>query len=207
MDRKKKVRIIQLSLLVVGTIIIFFTYSGKDKNFNEQIISKESQKKVIERLADQTQDGDVFYNIEYSGLDLAGNRYILKSKEAINSKTNEEIIKMKSVEANFFFKDDTILRVKSDNGNYNNKTLDMVFTDNVEAFYEGNELFALKAEYSNSKSFLTITGDVRVKSNQGTIVADSLLFDIKKQTLNIASLDDDKINASVNLKWKKDLEF
>ena len=207
MDRKKKIRIIQLSLLVIGTIIIFLTYSDKNKNFNEQIISKETQEKVNERLADQSQDGDVFYNIEYSGLDLAGNRYILKSKEAINSKANEEITKMKSVEANFFFKDDTILRVKSEKGIYNNKTLDMVFTDNVEAFYEENELFATKAEYSNSKSFLIISGDVKVKSNQGTIVADSLLFDIKKQTLNIASLDNDKINASINLKWKKDLEF
>ncbi len=200
MNRKKKVRIIQLSLLIVGTLIIFLTYYGKNENFDEQIISKESQKKIEERLANQTQDGDVFYNIEYSGLDLAGNRYILKSKEAINNKTNEEIIKMKFVEANFFFKDDTILKVKSDNGIYNNKTLDMTFVDNVEAFYEGNELFALKAEYSNSKSFLNITGNVKVKSNQGTMVADSLLFDIKKQTLNIASLDDDKINASVNLK-------
>ena len=200
MDRKKKIRIIQLSLLVIGTIIIFLTYSDKNKNFNEQIISKAAQEKVNERLADQSQDGDVFYNIEYSGLDLAGNRYILKSKEAINSKANEEITKMKSVEANFFFKDDTILRVKSEKGIYNNKTLDMVFTDNVEAFYEENELFATKAEYSNSKSFLIISGDVKVKSNQGTIVADSLLFDIKKQTLNIASLDNDKINASINLK-------
>ena len=200
MDRKKKIRIIQLSLLVIGTIIIFLTYSDKNKNFNEQIISKAAQEKVNERLADQSQDGDVFYNIEYSGLDLAGNRYILKSKEAINSKANEEITKMKSVEANFFFKDDTILRVKSEKGIYNNNTLDMVFTDNVEAFYEENKLFATKAEYSNSKSFLIISGDVKVKSNQGTIVADSLLFDIKKQTLNIASLDNDKINASVNLK-------
>ena len=78
MDRKKKIRIIQLSLLVIGTIIIFLTYSDKNKNFNEQIISKAAQEKVNERLADQTQDGDVFYNIEYSGLDLAGNRYILQ---------------------------------------------------------------------------------------------------------------------------------
>ena len=65
MDRKKKIRIIQLSLLVIGTIIIFLTYSDKNKNFNEQIISKAAQEKVNERLADQTQDGDVFYNIEY----------------------------------------------------------------------------------------------------------------------------------------------
>ena len=33
-----------------------------------------------------------FYNIEYSGLDLSGNRYILKSKEARNNKENQEIV-------------------------------------------------------------------------------------------------------------------
>ena len=33
--------------------------------------------------------------------------------------------------------------------------------------------------------------------------ADKLLFDIKKQTLNIASFNDDKINANINLKMKK----
>ena len=207
MDRKRKLRLTQLSLLILGLVIIFFTYADRQGLNDKQLVSKETQEKVKKQLAQDDEKGDVFFNISYSGLDLAGNRYILKSKEAINNKTNEEIIKMKFVEANFFFKDDTILRVKSDNGIYNNKTLDMTFVDNVEAFYEGNELFALKAEYSNSKSFLNITGNVKVKSNQGTMVADSLLFDIKKQTLNIASLDDDKINASVNLKWKKDLEF
>ena len=32
------------------------------------------------------------------------------------------------------------------------------------------------------------------------MVADKLLFDIKKQTLNIASFNDGKINANINLK-------
>ena len=32
------------------------------------------------------------------------------------------------------------------------------------------------------------------------MVADKLLFDIKKQTLNIASGNDNKINANLNLK-------
>ena len=31
-------------------------------------------------------DGDIFYNIEYSGLDLTGNRYILRSDEARTNK-------------------------------------------------------------------------------------------------------------------------
>ena len=32
------------------------------------------------------------------------------------------------------------------------------------------------------------------------MLADELLFDIKKQTLNIASFDESKINTNINLK-------
>ena len=107
---------------------------------------------------------------------------------------------MKFVEAKFYFKDGTVLNVSSDIGIYNNVALDMVFKADVRATYEGSQLFAQKAEYSNSKSFLIISEKVKIKDIRGTMVADKLLFDIKKQTLNIASFKDDKINANINLK-------
>ena len=82
--RRKKLILIQISLLLIGLVIIFFTYSNQKVSLNKEIISKENQKKIKEQLGDKPGKGDVFYNIEYSGLDLAGNRYILKSKEAHN---------------------------------------------------------------------------------------------------------------------------
>ena len=107
---------------------------------------------------------------------------------------------MKFVEAFFYFKDGTVLKILSDRGIYNNKTLDMNFDGNVIAKYEGSELFAQKAEYSNSKSFLMISNEVKVKDYRGTMFADKLFFDIKKQTLNIASTENGNVNANVNLK-------
>ncbi len=199
-ERKKKLIIIQISLLVVGSLIILFTYSDLNVSDKEKIITSETQKKIDEQLKNESQDGDIFFNIEYSGLDLAGNRFILRSKEAFNKKANEEIVNMKFVEAFFYFKDGTILEILSDSGVYNNKTLDMNFDGNVIAKYEGSELFAQKAEYSNSKSFLMISNNVKVKDYRGTMFADKLFFDIKKQTLNIASTKDGKVNANVNLK-------
>ena len=199
-ERKKKLIIIQISLLLIGSLIILFTYSDLEVKDEDKIITAETQKKIDERLKSDTQDGDVFFNIEYSGLDLAGNRFILKSKEAFNKKTSQEIVNMKFVEAIFYFKNDTELRVFSDSGIYNNKTLDMNFVGNVIAKYEGSELYAEKAEYSNSKSFLMISNNVKVKDYRGTMFADKLLFDIKKQTLNIASTKDSKVNANINLK-------
>ena len=199
-ERKKKLIIIQIGLLLIGSLIIIFTYSDLEIKDKEKIITAETQKKIDEQLKSDNQDGDIFFNIEYSGLDLAGNRFILKSKEAYNKKESPEIVNMKFVEATFYFKDGTVLEVLSESGIYNNKTLDMNFDVNVRAKYEGSELFAQKAEYSNSKSFLMISNDVKVKDYRGTMFADKLLFDIKKQTLNIASTKDGKINANVNLK-------
>ena len=200
MGRKRRLRLIQLTMLILGLLIIFFTYLGKNEMQDSKIITKDTQEKIKEQMQVQNQQGDVFYNIEYSGLDLAGNRYILKSKEALSDKDNPEIVYMKFVEAIFYFKDDTVLNVWSGEGIYNNKTLDMNFENNVKANYEGSELFAQKAEYSNLKSYLTISEEVKINDIRGTIVADKLLFDIKKQTLNIASFNDGKINANINLK-------
>ena len=199
-ERKKKLIIIQISLLIIGSLIILFTYSDLNFSDKEKIITSETQKRIDEQLKNEPQDGDIFFNIEYSGLDLAGNRFILKSKEAFNNNTSQDIVDMKFVEAFFYFKDGTVLKILSDRGIYNNKTLDMNFDGNVRANYEGSELFAQKAEYSNSKSFLMISNEVKVKDYRGTMFADKLFFDIKKQTLNIASTNSGNVNANVNLK-------
>ena len=197
MERKKKLRLFQAILLIVGIIIIFITYA--DKGF---FLNKKINKKTIPIIENETtgQKENIFYNIEYSGLDLAGNRYIIKSKEATTDASNQEIVNMKFVESFFYFKNDTILKVISDRGTYNNKTLDMFFNSNVKANYQNSVLFADNAEYSNSENFLSISGKVKIEDFKGTMFADKLLFDIKKHKLNITSFNDGKINANLNLK-------
>ena len=198
-ERKKKIKIIQVSLLLVGVLIIFFTYIKKENTSENKIISTEAQKKIKKQMENQSEK-DIFYNIEYSGLDLAGNRYILKASEATTDELNQDIINMKSVTSIFYFKDGTVLNVSSNTGIYNNKTLDMFFSENVEASYIESTLFADKAEYSNSESFLIITNNVIIEDSRGTMIADKLFFDIKKQTLKIAAFKDNKINANIKLK-------
>ncbi len=199
-QRKKKLRVIQISLLFFGILVLIITYGENNKNFQGKITNKNQKKAETQINNSKENDGDLFINIEYSGLDLAGNRYILKSAEAYNSDTNNEIVNMKSVQATFYFKDDTVLNVWSDEGEYNNQTLDMKFRGSVKAIYENSTLYAGQADYSNSKSFLIISNNVKIDDIRGKIVADKLLFDIKKQQLNIASFNDGKINANIKLK-------
>jgi lipopolysaccharide assembly outer membrane protein LptD (OstA) len=202
--RKKKLKLIQFSLIISGFLIIFLTYLTDNKSSKEEIISKKTQELIkSQSLINKSIDGDVFFNIEYSGFDLSGNRYIIKSKEAFNNKTKSEIVNMKFVEATFYFKDDTILYIWSDKSIYNNKTLDMDFSGNVKGNYEGSKLFAQKAQYSNSKSFLIISENVIINDIKGTVKADQLFFDIKKNQLKIESFNDGKINANIKLNEKK----
>ena len=200
-DRKKKLRLIQFFLLFFGLLAIYLTYYNKELNEDQNSISKKIPKK--NQNISEEDERDLFFNIEYSGFDLQGNRYSLKSEEAFIDKLNSEIVYMKNVNAIFYFKDNTVLYVSSNNGIYNNKTLDMKFEQNVKANYLSSELFAEKAEYSNSESFLSIYENVRINDIKGNLIADKLLFDITDQKLDISSFTDGKINANVNLNEKR----
>ena len=203
-ERKKKLRFLQLTLLIFGILLIYLTYYNKDKNIKESAILKSNNKKIKNQVTDgDSEKKELFFNIEYSGLDLNGNRYSLKSDEAYRNTLNPEIINMKIVKAIFYFKDGSVLHVWADKGIYNNKTLDMKFEKSVKANYLNSELYAEKAEYSNTKNYLSIYENVRINDIQGNLVADKLLFDIKKQKLDITSFNDGKINANVKLNEKR----
>ena len=200
MERSKKLKIIQIGLLISGLIIILFTYVI-DNQISKKEISTLKVDKIIDKSLEENQDKiDIFYDIEYVGLDLAGNRYILKSKEAYTDKFLKDTINLKSVKATFYFKDDTVLNVYSDTGNYNNINLNMNFYGNVKATYQNSDLYAQRAEYSNSKSMLLISEEVEVKDSRGTLFADKLIFDIDNQKLNIVSNKNNKINTNINLR-------
>ncbi len=199
-DRKKKLRVIQFFLLVISLVIIYLTYYNKDKS-NTDLVENKTIKDTSKNEGQE--EGDLFFNIEYTGLDLRGNRYLLRSKRARLDEVKPEIVYMNEVHAIFYFKDNTILYIWSDEGVYNNKNLDMKFSDNVRAEYMESKLFAEKADYSNSENYLSIYENVRIDDKRGNLIADKLLFDIKKQNLAITSFNDGKISANVKLDEKR----
>ena len=164
--RKKKIIFIQLSLFLVGLLIIFLTYLNFENNSTGKIIKEDLKIKIDNQIKNEKREGNIFYNIKYTGLDLSGNRYILRAEEAESNQNVEGLLKLKSVEATFYFKNDKILNISSSSGFYNNKTLDMIFENQVEGSYEGSNLYAEKAEYYNSKNILIITDNVKVKDQR-----------------------------------------
>ena len=205
MDRKKKLRIVQLCLISIAILTLIFTYSDKINLKKKSSTAQELKKEIDENMINNIENanGNVFYNIEYSGLDLAGNRYILKSQSAINNSLDSDLIDMTGVTAVFYFKDGTVLKIKSNFGEYNNNTLDINFKSDIKAEYGKSTLVAQYAEYSNSQGFLIVTDNVIVNDSQGNLVADKLLFDIKSQTLEIETFNDKRISVNIDTDEKR----
>tara|TARA_B110000881_G_scaffold76439_1_gene66534 strand:+ start:372 stop:968 length:597 start_codon:yes stop_codon:yes gene_type:complete len=196
-NRKKKILLLQILIFISATFLLYFTYYNKNPDNNlVQVQPLVAEGKKNEKGVNSS----TFENIEYKGVDLNGNRYVIKSQEAEFEIDKPELINMNEMTTIFYFNDGTILEVQGDYGTYNNKTNDMTFRDNIKAVYEDNILFADNLDYLNSRSSLTIYGNVNAKSIKGDIAADNLEFDLKTKTLDISMFDNKQVNVKLRNK-------
>ena len=186
--RKRKIIFFQFFLFVISTLIVYFFYFNKDKVENIEVEN-------VKTAEDET--SNVFNDIEYSGFDLNGNRYYLFSSEAIFDSEKPEIVNMKNVLARFTFKDGSILIVRSKTGLFNNKSLDMFFTENVNSEYNKHKLYSNNIDYLNTKSLLKVYGNVNGSGPKGKINAENLNFDLKNKTLDISAIENSQVNVNL----------
>lgn len=195
----------QLTLLLMGLIIIFFTYFGNFKKKEDTTVVEDIKKIDQENQEESADNINRFEDVEYKGLDASGNRYVIGSKYANFTTDRPEIISMTNVECTFYLSGGN-LYIVSDYAIFNNSSNDMEFTENVKMNYLENVLFSQKAIFENEKNELIIEGDVSSKGPNGKIRADRLDFDLNTKKLKISMYNDEKVNIKVNLQWKRTLE-
>jgi len=191
-----KTKFIQITLLLLAFLLIFFTYFLNLKK--KQTSTNLDQIKTIEPDREKKKTANTFVDVQYSGLDRNGNRFIITSKYADFETDRSNIIRMEEVLCIFYFKDQTSMTVQSSYGIYNNVTDDMEFTENVKMNYLENVLFAEKANFFNVKNELLIEGNVKTKSPEGELQADKLDFNLDSKKLKISMYNDKKVNIKVN---------
>ena len=193
--RKKKLLLIQISIFIFACSLIFFSYYNQNSQIllevNKSNSSIEKKKLLTEK------ESNTFENVEYNGIDLNGNRYLIKSENADFDVDKPELINMKVMQSIFYFKDDTTLFITGDYGTYNNKTNDMTFRDNIVALYLDNKLYADNLDYFNTKSLLIVYGNVQSESPEGNIEADNLKVDLSTKTLNLSMFNNNGVKVKL----------
>ena len=187
-NRKKNVLLLQITIFLIASGLLYNTYRSKDVGV-ETFVKQE---------AETAPDTNSFTDIEYSGFDLTGNRYIIKAEQAEFKTETPEIINMKVVFAKFYLKDNTILTVISDETIYNNVTLDMDFKKNVKADYLTHTLFSDSLSYSNSNAKLIATGNVRGESiEKGEFMADDVEYDLADKFLKFSMFGSKQVKVKI----------
>jgi hypothetical protein len=186
--RKRNILLIQLTIFFVAVALLYNTYLNKNKK-KETFVQIESE---------TNPDVNSFTDIEYSGFDLTGNRYVLKAGKADFKTETPELINMKEVIAKFYLKDETVLTVTSDEGLYNNITLDMDFRENAKANYLTHSLVSDLLSYSNSNSKLIATGNVQGESiEKGEFTADNVEYNLADKILNFSMFGGKQVNVKL----------
>ena len=187
-SRKKKIISVQIIIFLVASLLLYKTYHRENKYV------EEAQEVVV--ASDPNTNS--FNDIQYSGFDLSGNRYVLDAGNATFKTKTPERINMKGVVANFYLKDNTILTVISDEGLYNNLTLDMEFKQNVKSTYETNTLFSDELIYFSDNGKLIISGNVRGESiKKGKFFADNVEYNLTNKTLDFSMFNDGQVNIKL----------
>ena len=197
LSKLKKKTVLQLLLFLLGITIIFLTYFSKTiKNQNEE---KSKDISRIEKFT-ENENKNIFENLEYKGVDKNGNKFVISSEYSDFKTENPEIINMKNLICFFYFKDGTVLEIRSKIGTYNNVTLDMSFAENVNMFYMDRSLFSDKADFKNAENRLDVEGNVKSLGPEGDLIADILSFDFIDKKLKVSMYDDSKVNVKTRLK-------
>ncbi len=191
-----KRKIFQLTLIILGLFILFFTYFFQDLK-KKPILVEDKKKDVIEKDFDQEQINR-FENVEYQGIDNSGNRFVIGSNYAQFEQERPEIINMEEIKCVFYFKDNTFLTIIADSGIFNNITNDMKFSDNVKMNYLENVLFSDRAIFNNYENQLLVAGNVKGENPQSKLQADELNFDLNTKNLKISMYNDDRVNVKTN---------
>tara|TARA_B100000780_G_scaffold214221_1_gene153751 strand:+ start:1215 stop:1790 length:576 start_codon:yes stop_codon:yes gene_type:complete len=186
--RKKKIILIQLTIFLTASLLLYNTYRDKNQKIKEEV--------KIE--VETNPDTNSFSDVEYSGFDLNGNRYTLNAIKADFKTETPEKINMTDVTANFYLKDGAVLKVISDTGLYNNVTLNMKFENNVKATYLTDTLLSDQLTYSNTNAKLLLSGNVRGESiNKGEFFADNIEYDLANKTLDFSMFGNSQVNIKI----------
>ena len=196
LNRARKKTAIQLMLLTVGFLLVIFIYFLNPAN--------KKQEKILEDVSDIKDTGsdvenkNIFENLEYRGVDKNKNEFVIFSEYSEFKTEEPSIINMKNVSCFFYFKDGTILEIRSKTGIYNNVTLDMSFEENVNMFYMDNSLVSDKADFSNENNNLIIEGNVTTQNQKGELMADKLNFDFSDKKLKASMYNEDRVNIKTS---------
>ena len=192
----KKNKIIQLSLVIVGIILFFFTYYSSDKDkivdIDKNILIGDDSK-LTEKIS------NIIENANYVGTDNRGTFFELNANLAKVFYDKPNISNMKIVNAVISLSDGREINIKSDYAIYDKSTNNTNFMGNILVTESNNQITCDNLDLIMSENLIKIFNNVIYNGEKGLIKSDEVHIDIFK---NEAILFMKNSNDKVKVKYK-----
>ena len=206
MDRKN---LIQITLLI---FLIFITYSIFNNYYKKNNTSFKSSKKIELQDADKIPSSDsknIIENIKYTSNNNNGDIFEIFAEYGEPSIEISDLMFLTNVKANIIFKNKSNIELTSDYANFNTKTFETTFMDNVLILREdetilGESLYLvfdqtdeeLKKKSTVDQNLIRISNNVIVKKPGYILKADILEIDLLTKNVKVFMKNkDDKVET------------
>ena len=166
---------IQILLFIFVFILIVLTV-----NFYKFDIAKKEE--IIDnRIAidlEQSQSSNTMENLSYSSKDNLGNEYKINAKKGSFVLANKDLILMEDVNAIITMNNSPPIIIRSDFADYNNKSYDTFFKDNISLNYSIHRVTAGKLDLLFKKNLVTMSDNLIYKNNDTILYADKFEMDL-----------------------------
>ena len=193
---KKRQQKIQITLILIGLILIvatYFYYPSLDKNFvSKNQTTKENLKEGLEDTESTT-----FENIIYKGIYDLDKTFTIQAEEALILNEEPNIVYMNEMHVILYLNDGRIVNITSAKGRYNKATYDCFFENNVKATDGEIEIFSDNLDLFATENSVKIYNNVNLNDITGSLKADKIDYDFETKYFRVSMFEDKTIKMKV----------
>ena len=156
-----KVKITQITLLLLSLILIFYTYYYLPKqNLGSIKVETKEEIKTVEEIKSK----NTFTNTEYIDTDKEGKKYTTRAKESFILQNEPDLIYLTDVYSfTTLKKDNTLIEIRSKQALVNKKIKETTYEKQVVITNKSYKITANIAKHLSQKNLIIIDGNVIMK--------------------------------------------
>ena len=185
-------KIVQLSLLTIGTLLVLSTYFFYPKKMEKNVV--EDTIKQDEMVKTDDTASNIFENVTYEG-ENSGNPFTVHANRA-EIKEDANIVHMENMLITIFLKDSKWV-IECAVGTYNKLDYNIFCSQDVKATDDKIIVYSQNLDLLNDESIKIYNKVLIIDENESRLYADIVNYDFENKLYHINMFDKDK---SVKLK-------
>ena len=191
----KKQQKIQITLILIGLLLIFTTYFYYPYMSRTKLVEDQPTHEGLESILDD--EKTFFKSIEYKGFYDLNKPFTIKSEEAYMLNEEPDIIYMFNMEVILHLTDGRIVNITSDQGRYNKVSYDCYFEKNVVANDGETQILAENLDLLATENSVKIYNEVNLNDSTGSLQADIINYDFETKYFKVSMFDNKAVKMKV----------